>query len=356
MPPSTRADTPLQAVPPPVTAAPPLPAETSPPPPPVEDLPGPPSNPVMFAPTSVWNLPLAGAAAPDAASASMVSGLVAEVSREQAAGIGPWITVGANLYMVGADQPTVPVLLDDTTGPVRGALQAAFMAVPIPANAQPGSDADAELTVWQPSTDKLWEFFHMRRLADGWHAGWGGAIQHVSQNPGYYSAEAWSGASSSWGATASALPHAAGVITLADVQQGHIYHALAVNLPYPCQGIYSWPAQRSDGTGTAANCIPEGARLRLDPTLDIAALHLPPFVQMMAEAAQRYGLIVRDQTHWAIGFWIQSPASAGTSDPFYDSTGRPSATGPFMGLWPNQLLGYFPWSDLQVLKMTGPGM
>ena len=199
----------------------------------------------------------------------MVSGLDAEVAREEGLGIGPWISPGAEIYVVGPDQPTVLVQLDDPTASWRAALQAAFAAVPIPPNTQPGSDADAEMTVWQPSSDKLWEFFHMRLLSDGWHAAWGGAIDDVCASPGYYDASAWPGASTSWGATASSLPHAAGVITLADIEQGAINHALAVNLPYPCQGIYSWPAQRTDGTGTAANCIPEGAHLRIDPGLNV---------------------------------------------------------------------------------------
>ena len=74
---------------------------------------------------------------------------------------------------------------------------------------------------------------------------------------------------------------------------------------------------------------------------------------MMAEAAQRYGIVVRDQTHWAIDFWIENPAPTGT-DPFYNSNGAPSSTGPYSGLWPNQLLSYFPWSALEMLKMV-PG-
>ncbi len=302
----------------------------------------------FFSPTSMWNAPLTEKAPLDPGSSGMVSGLEQEVAREEGLGIGPWISTDAEIYVVGSDQPTVLVQLDDPTA--SAALQAAFAAVPIPLGAQPGSDADEEMTVWQPSSDKLWEFFHMRLLSDGWHAAWGGAIDDVSQNPGYYDATAWPGASPSWGATASSLPHAAGVITLADIKQAAIDHALAVNLPYPCQGIYSWPAQRTDGTGTAANCIPEGAHLRLDPSLNIPALHLPSFVQMMAEAAQKYGIVVRDQTHWAIGFWIQDPAPTGT-DPFYGSDGDPSSAGPFQGMWPNQLLSYFPWSALQVLKM-----
>ena len=308
-----------------------------------------PGLPLLFSPTSLWNSPLADDASVDPGSAAMVSGLNSEVAREEGLGTGPWISTDAAIYVAGPDQPTVLVQLDDPTASWRAALQAAFTAVPIPAGAQPGSGSDAVMTVWQPSSDKLWEFFGMRLLSDGWHAAWGGAIQNVSQSPGYYDASAWPGASTSWGATASSLPAAAGVITLAEIEHGVIDHALAVALPYPCEGIYSWPAQRTDGTGTATNCIPEGAHLRINPNVDIPALHLPPLVQMMAEAAQKYGIIVCNQTHWAIGFWIESPTPTAT-DPFY-SNGAPSPTGPFQGMWPNQLLSYFPWSAVQVLRM-----
>ena len=50
---------------------------------------------------------------------------------------------------------------------------------------------------------------------------------------------------------------------------------------------------------------------RLDPKLDVAALHLPRVVEMMAEAAQRYGIIVRDKTLHAIGFYAEDPSPLG---------------------------------------------
>ena len=81
-------------------------------------------------------------------------------------------------------------------------------------NAQPAANSDAEMTIWQPSTNKLWEFFHTTKDADGWHAAWGGAIDNVSRSPGYYTSESWPGALPVWGATATSLPAAAGVITL----------------------------------------------------------------------------------------------------------------------------------------------
>ena len=80
-----------------------------------------------------------------------------------------------------------------------------------------GPRLDAHTTIWGPSR-RLWEFFHMRREADGWHAAWGGAIDHVSQSPGYYTTTSWPGSLAVWGASATSLPVAAGLITIADLR------------------------------------------------------------------------------------------------------------------------------------------
>ena len=72
------------------------------------------------------------------------------------------------------NQPTVRVKLD--AGAWNGALQQALDAVPVPPNAQPAAGPDGHLTVWQPSTDRMWELFQARRMADGWHASYGGAM------------------------------------------------------------------------------------------------------------------------------------------------------------------------------------
>jgi hypothetical protein len=313
------------------------------------EVPRPVVEPQLFAPTSVWNRPLAADTGIAPGSQAMIGALTTEVKRELRVGIGPWIgTKGtASLYVVGERQPTTRVQLSDPTLPWRRALQSAFAAVPIPADARPAAGTDSEMTVWQPSTDRMWEFFEMHRLKDGWHAAWGGAMQHVSHSPGYYTPASWPGASPLWGATATSLPAEAGVITLADIRQGHIDHALALNLPYPRAGEWTWPAQRSDGTGGSGDDIPEGSRLRLDPKLDLAALHLPRLALMIAQAAQQYGIIVRDQTHDAIGFSAEDPPTNGP-DPYY-ANGVPRVNGPFEGYSPIDLLRRFPWSHLSVV-------
>ena len=188
------------------------------------------------------------------------------VTENLAAGWGPWIERGGTtpLYVVPAGQPTVRVQLDP--GSWKLGLQQTFEAVPIPPDAVPALGPDAHMTVWQPSSDRLWEFFQARELSDGWHASFGGAIASVSRFPGYYTWDAWPGLSQSWwGATATSLPVVAGTITIAELRAGVIPHALALNIPWALPNVYSWPAQRTDGTSTDPDAIPEGARFRLDP-------------------------------------------------------------------------------------------
>ena len=257
-----------------------------------------PSASELFAPDSVWNARLADAAPRDASSDVLVGTLRDTVAQNLAAGWGPWIERSATtpLYVVPATQSTVRVQLDP--GSWKLGLQQAFEAVPIPPDAVQAPGPDAHMTVWQPSTDRLWEFFKARKLEDGWHANFGGAIASVSRSPGYYDEDAWPGLSQTWwGASASSLPVIAGTIMIDELRAGVIPHALAMNIPWARPKVYSWPAQRTDGTSTDPNAIPEGARFRLDPKLDISRLDLPPMTRMMAKAAQR----VRDHRQGSDG-------------------------------------------------------
>ena len=96
-------------------------------------------------------------------------------------------------------------------------------------------------------------------------------------------------------------------------------------------------------------------------------MHLPKIVEMIALAAQRYGIIVRDQSH-ANRILCRGPDSVRrqarhASDPYYgvmrDADGKrrsaarqadPNAL--FDGMWPSTFFEYFPWRSLQVLKMS----
>jgi hypothetical protein len=296
----------------------------------------------LFAATSVWNSELPTDAPLDPASAILAQTLRDTATANLAARTGPWIQTwdySTPVYRVPAEQPTVRVQLD--AGSWATTLQAALEAVPIPSNAQPAAGTDGHLTIWQPSTDRLWELYRAHNEPDGWHADFGGAMMNVSGNPGYYTPLAWPGALSVWGATATSLPAVAGTMLITELQSGVIPHALAMAVPFARARVFSWPAQRTDGTSADPNAIPEGARFRIDPTLDLDALDMPPVTRMMAKAAQRYGMIVRDQTSHAIGFFAEDPSPTG-ADPYASLFG---------GLYPTDLLASFPWSHLQLLKM-----
>jgi len=297
----------------------------------------------LFAADSVWNAPLGADAPLDPSSPALMARLRAEIAAEQQAQDGPWIettSYSTTVYRVPANQPTVPVHLDNTQ-PWAHTLGVAFAAVPIPANAQPAAGTDAQMTIWQPSTDRLWEFWRAHDGPGGWEAQWGGAMQHVSTSPGYFTPASWPGAHSYWGATATSLPLVAGTMTIEELEQGTIDHALAIDLPATRLNVYSSPAQRTDGEDPSGDSIPEGARLRIEPQVNVRELHLPHMTEEMALAAQRYGMIVRDQTHHAVGFYAEDPTPSG-SNPY------PALMG---GELPDKLLAGFPWQDVEVLRM-----
>jgi hypothetical protein len=298
----------------------------------------------FFAPSSFWNEPLPQDAAIDRSSPELISALAGEAAELERDNRGPWINTrswSVPIYTVGRSQPRVRVRLQG--GASSRALQRAWDAVPLPPDAQPAGGTDQHLVVWQPSTNRLWEFWRLVHGPSGWHAAWGGAMRNVSRSPGVYGYRSWPGAKPWWGASASSLSIAGGLITLEDLKRGRIEHALSLSVSNIRAGVYSSPANRDDGQSESPSSLPEGARLRLPAQLDLAALHLPKLTLMIAEAAQRYGLVVRDRSY-GVAFFAQDPISTG-GEPY---------TGPggyFEGHYPNQLLASFPWQQLQVLEL-----
>ncbi len=310
---------------------------------------GPPAPPPehfrFFSPTSFWNSAVDRPLALDPDSAALAGALAAEVRRELDAGEGPSISTtsyGVPVYTVPADQPTVRVALRSPTP--APALQAAFDAVPLPPDARASQGTDANLVVYQPARDRLWEFWRLRRGPEGPEASWGGAMRHVSTNPGVYGPQAWPGAQPWWGSSASSLSIAGGLIRLEDLRRGYVNHALALAVPAVRAGVYSLPARRSDGQSEDPLALPEGAHLRLDPELDLASLKMPPLTRLIAEAAQRYGIFVRDGAG-VVHFFGEDPVTVAPENPYAGMSGY------FEGRYPGQLLASFPWENLQVLPL-----
>jgi hypothetical protein len=297
----------------------------------------------LFAPDSIWNATIPTDTPLDPSSATAVREIARQATPIAQGGYGAGISTtsyGVPIHKVGAGQPLVKVKLD-TTSPL---LSAAFAAgVPLPDNAVPASGTDANLAIWQPSTDTMWEFWRISKQADGWHAKWGGKMAHVSQNPGVYrdlknpdgktySERCW------WGAPSSKFPVMAGVITIDELRSGVVPHALMLALHETKAGVYSAPAQATDGTSTRPEAIPMGSRFRLDPKVNVETLNVSPVMKVLLRAAQRYGVVVGNQSG-GVGFRAEDPAQYGINP--YPA---------LFGMSSSMLMRQFPWDKLQMLQ------
>lgn len=214
-----------------------------------------------------------------------------------------------------------------------------FQNVPIPENAIPATGTDSTLSIYSPDTDQVWELWVLRKQKANpkqWEACWGGRIDQASKSAGQFQMP--------FGASASGLATIGSMITLSEAKAGKIEHAMALNLIAPADWQRVWyPANRSDGNDRSPNAIPEGARLRLDPSVNVDTLKLTPLGKAVARAAQKYGFIVVD-TAGAVAVIAESGTRVQKetgSDPWK----------PILGAVPNykQLEG-FPWDKLQVLQ------
>jgi hypothetical protein len=315
--------------------------------------------PVLSAPNSVWNSPISATAVIDPNSETMVAVITASAALGTSANTTSY---SDPIYVVPQSQPNVPVTLDASNNNLQKALD---LGVPIPPKAQPASGTDSLLVIDQPSTNSLWDFWRASTPAENapgapllpwgepshgdnqWHVMWGGVMNNVSHSPGYFDENSLPGLSTTWwGNSASSLLTAAGIPLIPEMEAGHIDHAVGFELPrwLNCAQVDNvWPAQRNDGSSTASNCIPEGTRLRLDPSVDLSTLSLSPLALMVARAAQKYGMILHDGDAFRPAIQLDDPTQ-------YASNPYTGLTGLFGGLLASQVLANFPWSYMQVIK------
>lgn len=298
----------------------------------------------VFSPRSVFRASVR-AAPVDRRSRPEVRDLVSQVARYYGgtAAFNVWQSNGSVVSVPGR-QRRIDVRWDDCQG--KGAAPAGllgrggqFTSVPIPADAVPAVGTDRELTVLSRSTDQLWEFWKAHRDARGrWHACWGGRIDRVSRSPGSFSG--------GFGATATGLPLAGGMVSIADMARGSIDHAVALTIPDPAPWHeISWPARRSDGSSDSTGSIAEGTRFRLRASMNLRALHLTPIALMIARAAQRYGFVVVDK-----GAAVSVIAESGTGE---QSRTGVNPWGRYLRGTPSyRVLAGFPWSALQALTIN----
>lgn len=217
-----------------------------------------------------------------------------------------------------------------------------FKDVPFPDHAIPADGTDAEMAIYEPSTDTLWEFWRLQKTEHGWQACWGGRMSEVIKSNGIYRRP--------FGTTATCLPMIGGQITVDELAAGEIKHAIGIALVRAKKGEFSWPAQKDDGENCdhtnnciEADLIQEGQRFRLDPAINVDELDMHPIGKTIAKAAQQYGFVVWDKGG-TTGLRAQNPKSytqLGSEDPYPDL---------FCPKDQWTVLDGFPWGSLQFLK------
>ena len=257
------------------------------------------------------------------------------------------------VYTVPPDQATVPVV-SDAADPDLTRIFAE--GVPIPPGAQAAGGTDQQLIIWQPATDTMWEFWRAYQDASGaWHAGYGGRMEDVSQNPGHFHDVVDPERPGSflerhnWGGPASSIPNLPGLMTVDQLRSGTIGHALVFATWTNKPGQWVYPAQRTDGTCRGEYCsdIPQGARFRLDPAYDVGQIE-HPVVRMIAEAVQDYGMVLNNSTGGGLAFYAEGWRAHGWDDPYYGEDGL-FANDPDQ-LQASLFMREFPWDRLQMLK------
>lgn len=122
---------------------------------------------------------------------------------------------------------------------------------------------------------------------------------------------------------------------------GQIEHALTFAYPYTRAGGPVPPATDSDGEVEADDALPEGAHLRLNPSLELDTLALSLVELKIARALQVYGMYLVDNGgESGIGLYAVDP--------------RSTASDPYKGLFGDEiypLLENIPLDQFQVLEL-----
>ncbi len=288
---------------------------------------------------SFWNQKLSGPAL-DSNSAGLVNELVANTK------LAPtWINTTeytTPLYYVDSNTQKVPLriiqngtLLSDTRLD-----ELTRLGVPLPPAVKASNGTDGEITIYDKSTDTLYEFWQFKNVNGQWQASWGGVLKNASTSNGIMPVmiNKW-GNKEYWGATATNLPAMGGTILLEDLKAGVIDHVLGIGIIRPKAGAFKWPAMRTDGFYNGPNAIMEGQRFRFASDVYIDP-NWPPIMKMMVIAIRDYGMVVRDKSD-SVGFSAEDPAQYGMGENAYT---------PYYGgkqLW--DVMALFPWSKLQAL-------
>jgi hypothetical protein len=276
---------------------------------------------VPFSPSSPWRQEIPSNPPIDPNSGAMIAAV-----QPKPALFANLIDYAIPIYGTSADTPSYTVTC---TRVDYGTCPFSNRPVVIPAGAKANSGSDGALVTVDEAKGLSFEFWRAVKSGDQWSTSFG-AVNSLSGS-------GWGGA-----ATGSGASRLAGVVRMAEIADGHVPHALALQTSNACN-TYRSPALKSDGTSTGQACIPEGARLQLDPSLDLNGLHLMAGELAVATAMQQYGGYVMDVSGapLSVSFERDSDAAPGELGSVYQDAGF---------RWDYDAMEKIPWKELRVLK------
>ncbi len=241
-------------------------------------------------------------------------------------------SVGVNtqpMYTVPQDQPEVNI---SVAPGCNNFIPNTGSRIPIPPTTNLNGSSDNPLVIWQPSTGSDWELWKVsRQSANTYTACWGGKL-NTATSDGVFRYP--------YGLSATGISYLATTITLADVAQGSIDHALGIALPRCDSSVY--PADRTD-CGYDPGQPAEGQWFRFAPGTPMPA-GLTPFAQMVFQAIETYGAVVTDQ---AGGVFLE--AEQGSDWSAEGRSGIDPISASWAGRYEYQVVASLPWQDLQVV-------
>jgi hypothetical protein len=198
--------------------------------------------------------------------------------------------------------------------------------IPIPSTAGTAAGSDGSMVVIDPSTHTGYDFWRASRTSTtSWTTSWGTKFN-------------MEGNGAEGGATGAGVPLLAGLPRLSEMAQGHIGHALAFISENTCASVFRYPASKTDGQSGQSNCVPEGTRIQLDPSINVDAIPgITPGEKTVAHALQTYGAYCKDSGGSKLAFGFEDPV--GKTNP-YPSLG-------FSGDYYD--MPHIPWNHLRVL-------
>jgi hypothetical protein len=276
----------------------------------------------LYDPSSPWNTPIPQNPSIDPNSAAMAQ---AVASAAQSGGfliaVKKW---SWPIYFADSATPKYTVGLTAYWAPAKS-----MIGVPIPSTALPDPSGDGHLTIIDTTTNCEYDFWQaVKQTTGNWTASWANVT--TSNGMGWYAG--------GYSATGSGNAGAGGLIRPQELQAGVIPHALGFSFPLTKAGGPVLPATESDGKSTAPDAIPEGARLQLDPSLDLSTLGLNSYEMIIGRALQQYGMYLMDSNTGGVSFAAQNPQSTAVAYP-----------------WPDQTYVYLPLSLLSRLRVLTLG-